>query len=222
MLAIIESMEPANWVALLAVCVSLLTAILTTSLALLNLKESRRRELEQVARETALRAESLERERAMRSDQLAREDARSAEQRALIPRVEYDLQCHFHGPQEGDWATDLQFIVNNKGAVRREFGSIKVRLRIIRRNEVLKFWGEGFRLRFPEQWIQDDLLPQHNDYYYFVEPGVRQVFSYPTKIPMDASFVLLHVSFRPRSNKREAPFEDLFVEERMFPVPAST
>lgn len=96
---------------------------------------------------------------------------------------------------------------------------MRVRLRGIREGTPLQFWSArgNQRLAFPDKLVEDDLVPGRPGDYYFVEPGVRQIFSYPTCVPTDVKYVLLHVEPRTLGSVRENADEDTFTEERLYP-----
>jgi hypothetical protein len=156
--------------------------------------------------------------------QLAREQALLAQQRAFIPRIEYDVECRFLGPQGADYVTEVRLLVSNKSLTRRAFSSIRIRLLIIPSKATLEFWPEGNgRLLFRRERPDVDLVPQDGGRYYFIEPGVRQVFTYVTKVPADVTFVLLHAKFTSmvEPSLGESPYENQFVEERVFATPSA-
>ncbi|NBJ10941.1 hypothetical protein [Microvirga arsenatis] len=201
---------------------SLLATLATVTLAYYGMRAERERS----EREIQLRNEQQVREDRIRAEQLAREDEIRRIERSSVPRTEFDLECRFLGPVQGEYITDIRIIVHNKSQVRRKFGSIQVPMLGLRSGAPLGYWDRGQqRLEFPEKLLKVDLLPQEplGRYYYFVEPGIRQVFTYPTKIPSTISHVLLHVRFQSRvddehGGSTESEYESVFDEERLFEV----
>jgi hypothetical protein len=112
--------------------------------------------------------------------------------------------------------------VDNKGLTQRRFRSIQLRLRGLRSGARLRFWaGRGrCRLDFPEKLVEDDLVPDRPGDFYFVEPGVQQLFTYPTFVAADVKYVLLYVELKTIGSVRENADEDTFTEERLIPVRA--
>src|SRR5918992_2452229 len=158
-------MDPKDWIALAGMGS-------TVILALANLWFAQRREKSQRERDDKLRA--LE--------------------RGFVPRIEYDIQCRFYGPEENEYLTEIHVIVNNRGNLRRKYKSMRIRVRGIERGSALSFWpGRGGRLQFPTLLLNDDFIEQGRGWFYFVEPGVRQVFTYVTKTPERVKYIAVHV-----------------------------
>ena len=141
--------------------------------------------------------------------------------RYYIPKIEYSLDANFYGPQE-DWCImQLQLLAHNKGNTQRKMKSIAINVRGIKYNEPLSFWNErgGKRLEFPHLLIKDNLLPQNGNYFYYVEPSVKQTFNYITKVPKEISYVRVHIEVQ---TINEAPGDDksenTFTEERLFKI----
>lgn len=149
-------------------------------------------------------------------------------ERRFVPRTELDLQCAFHGPEQDDVIVAVSLIVDNKAGTRRTFRSMEITMRGIRRGAALSLWaGMGkHRLDFPVPLVKEELVPParaDETNYYFVEPGVKQVFSFFTKIPAEIGYVRIHAKLRAILEDQADGAEDEFTEERLFVVdPAST
>jgi hypothetical protein len=106
--------------------VSALGLIATTAVSIANILNGRRRDRELQVREDRLR-----------HDTLVREDELRRIQRTLVPRADVDLECRFLGPEKsGDkraYITEIRIIVHNRGLTRRNFRSVHVRLRGVRK-----------------------------------------------------------------------------------------
>jgi hypothetical protein len=174
-------MKPEDWIALAGL-------VATSVIALTSIVMSRRRERQQQLRDDALRIE-----------QQKREDSLREVQRVLAPRIQFDVLARTYDIGADDLVLELVFRMDNKGTVRQEFRSLKIRLRGIAAGEPLEYWKERspFRLRFPHKIVEDEFVPQspHADYYYFVEPGVRQDFTYITKVKREHTLLLVHGTF---------------------------
>jgi len=196
---------PKDWIALAGV-------LSTAVISLVSLLLSRRREVLQQERDDRLRREQEEREYIIRE-----------QERKFVPHVEHGIVCNTFGPEGADYIVELILDVFNKGSVRRKFRSMRFRIRGIKAGGDLIFW-EGLgqhRLKFPEKLIDDDLVPPSRDNeenYYYVEPGIRQVFTYVTKIPVSVRYILVHVRLESILEKHEHREENVFTAERLFQV----
>ncbi len=142
-------------------------------------------------------------------------------ERQFIPRTEIDLGCIFLGPQQNEFLVEISTRVKNKGSTRRKFKSMQFRLRGITAGEPLTFRQTGVgAVHFPHKFLDADLVPPGGNFYYYVEPGVEQTFTYITKIPSNVRFVLTHTKLISITEEQEHEFENEFTEERLFEVPS--
>lgn len=158
----------------------------------------------------------------------AREKNRETVGRQLVPKVQYDLDCRFSGPIEGQYLAELRILADNTGGARRNIGSVQLRLRAIAKGKELSWWGEPHkRVEFAVKLLDDDLIPQiarrpdGTRHYYYIEPGVRQIFTYVTMVPADNSHVLFRVRIRTleslaQSLSVDGEYDGNFDEERLF------
>jgi hypothetical protein len=140
---------------------------------------------------------------------------RDEAERALVPKAELDLECRFYGPEQGEFVTDLRIIIENKGHSLRSYHRIFVRLRGLKAGAKLENFSvfdskaQSFRLKFPERLVEEELLRPVENSIYTIEPGVKQTFTFPTKIPADIQYVLFHVKLvSPRVLRRKNGFAE--------------
>jgi hypothetical protein len=132
-----------------------------------------------------------------------------------VARLEIELGMRVIGEQAGSLLTELEVVVENKGKVRHWIKDFYFNLYCLgpsdaltqgdkRINEQVLFSRQLQRKRFwiPENWIKS-----------FIEPGVRQRYTYITAIPRDASSVLLYSEFRYSDQTR-----GFHTAQRVFPV----
>lgn len=198
------TMGPEQWIALTSVIATTVTAVITLML-------SGWRERRQQERDDRLRAAAQQREDLLRE-----------KQRVLAPRVRADLECRFLGPEQGHYITEVRITVDNIGQVRRTFEHMYFRLLGIRDDVPLERWTEQdpSRLKFHEKLAKADLVPS-GGHYYFVEPGVRQVFTYVTEVPAGIRYVLAHMKLIAAGEQSESTYERVFTEERLYQLPRS-
>lgn len=209
------AMNAQNWI-------SLVSVIATAAIAILSLLLSRRRERQQQERDDRLRREQQERDDRLRREQQQREEEIRAAERHLVPRTDVTIDCHFYGPEGDHLIAELLLTVNNKGSTQRKFASIEFRMRVLREGAELRKWRErrSERLYFPEKILDEDIVPE-GEHYYFVEPGVEQVFTFVTMVPKSIRYVLAHASLTSVPLPHENREENVFTAERLFPVRAS-
>ena len=125
-------------------------------------------------------------------------------QRENVARLENDLEFRLIGPQEGRLLIEIAAVIENKGKVRHWVKDFYFNLYCLRANDPLienteHFNGQprfGERLQnkrgwFPADWVQS-----------FIEPGVKQRYTFTTSIPADATSVLLYSEFRYSDSER--------------------
>ena len=126
------------------------------------------------------------------------------------PRIEFAVDCKFFGPILGDTVAAFEIHANNKGHVEHKFTEIRLKVRGIKEGAKLAYFeGREPRLSFPEELFKGVNLV--GDFgYFFVRPGVKQTFTFTTKVPADIRFLVARATF-----KYEAT-NDLHTAERVF------
>jgi hypothetical protein len=128
-------------------------------------------------------------------------------------RIEFTIDANVVGMQNGFYIVEFTTTINNKSQAQKQtFTSIILRVRGISKENDIEFWkkkkeeegtfGENenskvfltHRINFAEKIMEENILPplQTN---IFIEPGVKQVISYTTRIAAHISFFIAHVSF---------------------------
>lgn len=191
-------MRAGEWIALAGILATMLVS--ATSLIVGLYREKRSHE-----REDKLRQEQRKREDELYQEQLRREKQIREEYRELAPHIEFDIDCNFYGPEEDFYLAEFLLTAHNRGRVRQEFRDILLRVRGIKHNAVLAEWrGNEPRLGFPEYLIKNARVvpkeirtPQGIVTYnfFFVEPGVKQVFTYISRIPAGVKYIAARGAF---------------------------
>lgn len=182
-------MKPEEWIAIAGL-------LATTIISIMSMVLSRRREKQQQERDDRLRKEQQEREDKLRKEQQAHEIEEEAKRRTYSPHIEFEITCSFYGPEKDDYVAEFLFIARNKGLIQQKFKDIRFRVRGIESNQPLSYL-EGYepRLAFPIKIINDvSILPKGYNYL-FVEPGIEQVFTFVTKIPLSVKYILAYTEF---------------------------
>lgn len=143
--------------------------------------------------------------------------------RRFVPRVDYELDCRFFGPQQGRYIAQLSLKADNKGEVRRVFESLEFRVLGLPADAKPEYWGSGeLRAEFPKLIMKDNMIRDPEKHRYYVEPGVSQLFSYTTLVDQAYAFVLVRAKVtrfaEPLPAGAEAPQDRVFTVERVFEV----
>lgn len=111
-------------------------------------------------------------------------------------RIEFDIGIEDLGRHGGQRIIEVKISAANKGRVEQRFEKISLRIRGLKNGQELhSIEGLAPRLFFPEQIERTRVIPEKYQYY-FVRPGVTQVFSVTLTIPADWVVMNAHAKFR--------------------------
>jgi hypothetical protein len=154
-----------------------------------------KRHREQLKTEQDRYEKQLEREDKIREEDHRRELERSQRRREDIPQIEFDISCHLVGIHDRQFVLELLLALNNKGNVKQDIRSIKLRVRGIRETDELSLWKRSrYRLEFPHKLFETEVIPKGYGFI-FVEPNVRQIVSFTTRIDGDVRFIATRAEF---------------------------
>jgi hypothetical protein len=171
-------MRPSDWIALCGIAATLLVA----SVSLFFSASMQRRQQQ--------RDDDLHRAQQKREDELRQSHG---EDRL---RIEFMVDCSVHGRVCEEFLVEFLISANNRGLVAWKFSSIVLRVRGIEEGFPLLPWHPTEpRLGFPVVVVDDAQVIPHTLNFFFVEPGVKQVFSYVTEVPARIRYILSHVEF---------------------------
>ena len=129
------------------------------------------------------------------------------------PRIQFDIDCSFYGPPDGQMVAAFRVLAYNKGHVEYRFDSIKLRALGLKKDEPLTDRkGSEPMLLFPHTLFKKVQLVPEKFGYFFVRPGVNQAFTYTTHIPGDIRFLVARATFRYKGT------DDTHTAERTFEV----
>lgn len=159
-------MRPSDWIALAGI-------LGTVVMSVVSLVVSSRRERRQQERDDRLHQEQREREDRLRREQQERQSAEDLAIRKLSPHIEFEIACHFHGPEQGDMLVEVLLIARNRGNVLQQFRDIRLRLRGIPAGADLAYWpGNEPRLHFPMKLVEEtSIKPERYHYFRGAGPG---------------------------------------------------
>jgi hypothetical protein len=108
-------------------------------------------------------------------------------ERSHTPHIELDIDCNLYGPEGDYYIAEVIIIVNNRGLVRQDFHSMILKVRAITEDTELHLktiYGEQ-RLEAPDKLLEVEVIKKaETENYLFVEPGVKHMITYSTKLPV--------------------------------------
>jgi hypothetical protein len=111
------------------------------------------------------------------------------------PHVETSADIQFIGMHGTDWIVELIAYIENKGVAQHKMLTFNFDLAALNKADRLKDSSEhGGQVFFPHTLKEGSFIPE--EYQYFVvDAGVKAKYSYITKVPASAAFVILHCWF---------------------------
>jgi hypothetical protein len=130
-------------------------------------------------------------------------------ERALLPPVEFTIDCNVLGEQSGKRLVEVLLHLKNAGSATLVATDITTRLRYITSGDPLDLLGDPTkstfgRANFPH--VQTQAMLGHDAYIpsvihivahdTFVQPNIDQVYTLVTAVPASATFLLIWAQFR--------------------------
>lgn len=131
-------------------------------------------------------------EKAQQQAEIERKEKQRREEleRRYKPHIEFTIDANFYGPQQGFYIAEFVIYADNKSLIRHEFTDISFRVRGVKKEQQPFLWkGQEPRLCFPEKLFETNLKPKGWNFM-FVEPGVKQAFTFATRVE-DSFFCLI-------------------------------
>lgn len=118
------------------------------------------------------------------------------------PRVSFEIDGKFFGPQSDCYLGEFVMTVKNEGLVKHRFTEISLRIRGIRKETPPTLWGDTQRVEFPEKIVNDaDVMYKKKYGSIFVEPGVTQRLTFVAIIPAGIRFISARAQFEYDSHR---------------------
>ena len=129
----------------------------------------------------------------------------------LHPRIEFDINCNFLGPQHDSYLTSFIISAHNKGNVEHKFSEIKLRVLGIKTKDTLTdLEGYSPMVKFPQVIMKGVNIVPNKYGYFFVRPGVNQTFNYTTQVLSDIRFIIVRAAFKYQSTNEIHTAEKVF------------
>lgn len=122
------------------------------------------------------------------------------------PKIQMDLDLEFIGIEGNRIIIECQATIENKGIVRHEISEFTFDLLHFSPNDEYRRGGEKVnnQVFFQKEqenrnksWIPGDW------YYSFVDPGVKQKYTYLADVPADCKYLLIHSKFKYKDKKSD-------------------
>ena len=128
--------------------------------------------------------------------------SRYIHQQERYPNIEFSADVQFIGKQDDYWIVELIATVENKGKAQHRMEEFLFDLNAIEKNgevQTSEKWGN--QVDFPVSVAQGSFLPKQYKFF-FIDPGVKAKYSYLSRVPTSASFVVLHSWFKYGDNRK--------------------
>ena len=121
-------------------------------------------------------------------------------ERTYAPHIQFSIDCKFYGPENDYYLAEFLVSAHNKGNVRQEFRReetpIRLRVRGIEAEHALSEWRDHEpRLEFPQSLVDNVQIIPNTLNFFFIEPGVEQIFTYVIRLPSSIKYILATASF---------------------------
>lgn len=121
---------------------------------------------------------------------------RYVRQQERYPNIEFSADVRLVGVQDGYWIAELIANIENKGKAQHRMEKFAFDLKIIEQGQSIET-SERFdnQVLFPVLLAEGSFLPQRYKFF-FIDPGLKAKYSYITRIPVTATFAILHCWFK--------------------------
>jgi hypothetical protein len=114
----------------------------------------------------------------------------------MFPNIEFTADINVVGRQEGFHVVELIAFIENKGKAQHRMNSFEFDLSALYLGELVaceERWGG--QVNFPHEISRGSFLPKQRKFF-FVDPGTKAKYSYIARVPVEATFLVLHCNFR--------------------------
>lgn len=137
-------------------------------------------------------------------------------QRRHHSKIEFDVNINFLGHQDNNILIEVIALVENKGDVRHNLSDFKFDLAVLKKGDKIVNGDDRInnQVLIPHLIIKNQYWIPPNWIKSFIDPSIKQNFTYFTCIPDDSTFVLLFATFKYPKTKNE-----FHTAQRVFIVP---
>jgi hypothetical protein len=117
-------------------------------------------------------------------------------QQEKYPNIEFFADIDFIGAQGEWWIVEIIATIDNKGKAQHKMSEFRFDLNSLYPEDQIELsqkWGG--QVNFPRVIAEGSFLPEKFSFF-FLDPGTKAKYSFITRIPKQASFAILHCSFR--------------------------
>jgi hypothetical protein len=120
---------------------------------------------------------------------------RFVRQRDNFPLIEFTADIEFIGKHQDSWVVELTTTIENKGKVQHRISEFSFDLFALQKDDRLEPNSEfGGQIEFPHEVVKGSWLPKKFNYF-FIDPSTKAKYSFLTRVPDSARFVILHSWF---------------------------
>lgn len=175
--------------------ISVLSVLATSVVAISGLLLSERRHREQIENERKSKEDQIAHERQAREVELAREVERAEKHREDMPLLQFDMEVGTVHKKGDRYLVEFRVILDNRGNVKQDIKSIKLRVRSVNKEDNLSYWeNRGFRAEFPHKIFETEIIPKGYKFI-FIEPKVKQILNYATILDSNVELVAVRAEF---------------------------
>jgi hypothetical protein len=137
-------------------------------------------------------------------------------QQEKYPNIEFLSDIEFVGEQDNYWIVEVISTIDNKGKSQHKMNDFQFDINALMPDEEIETsekWGG--QVNFPHLVAEGSFLPEQLGHF-FIDPGTKAKYSYISRIPKEASFVILHCRFNYMDERKYG-----HTAEKTVPVPKS-
>ncbi|VAW67288.1 hypothetical protein MNBD_GAMMA08-645 [hydrothermal vent metagenome] len=117
-------------------------------------------------------------------------------QQEKYPNIEFSADIEFIGEQKDYWLAELIATIDNKGKAQHKMEKFRFDVNGLLSADNIEISDEwGGQVNFPHLIAKGSFLPEKYTHF-FIDPGTKAKYSYITRIPKDASYIILHCWFK--------------------------
>jgi hypothetical protein len=116
-------------------------------------------------------------------------------QRENVALIDFNVDIVYHHKMNKYWIVEIIAYVENKGKVQHKIEKFRFELRSLKKGDPIDLDpNHRNQVDFPHVVAADSMIPSRFKYF-FIEPGLKNSYSYVARVPKDTKVLLLHSWF---------------------------
>jgi len=139
-----------------------------------------------------------------------------------FPNIEFSADLNFVGTQGAWWIVEVIALIDNKGKVQHRMSEFEFDLNALYLEdpvETSKKWGD--QIDFSRRIAAGSFVPAKFSFF-FIDPGVKAKYTYVTRVPTQARFLILHCWFNYSDKRKYGHTAEITVKVPSESIKAST